>query len=203
MRMRSATPKPSWQPSHWSLVPLSEWDVSVRKTMSRWGLSVRWLPPSCWRSPTSAEPSVSVPTSSGQVAAPTKMVKRCVGVFFCTCPNIYAHKGIFSMPVHRNRLVDGMQHRWAGSILNSWCLRNCPHHDGYNWYSRKLFLCFVFSNSYGSIIYKSCCNLAVPVMLLVHCTDTIGALTSVSTAVIANYLFYIFRSAMVNGWWSV
>lgn len=97
MRMRSATPKPSWQPSHWSLVPLSECDVSVRKTMSRWGLSVHWLPPSCWRSLTSAEPSVSVPTFSGQVAAPTKMVKRCVGVwgvFLYMCQHICRYRYI-------------------------------------------------------------------------------------------------------------
>lgn len=76
-RMRSATPKPSWQPSRSSLEPLSGCGASARKTTSRWGLSVRWLHPSCWKSPTSAELSVSAPISSGPVAALTKMARRC------------------------------------------------------------------------------------------------------------------------------
>lgn len=78
MRMRSVTPKPSWQPSRWSSVPLNECDASARKTTSLWELSVRWLHPSCWKSLTSAELSASVPISFGQVGAPTRMERRCV-----------------------------------------------------------------------------------------------------------------------------
>lgn len=110
-RMRSATLKPSWQLSRWLSGPLSGCGASVRKTTSRWGPSVRSLPPSYWRSPTSVEPSASAPTSSGPVAAQTKMAKRWVG------PKVNKFLNNLIWPLEQNKISKYDNGKWFTEIF--------------------------------------------------------------------------------------